>query len=101
MFKQKNVFYVTHRRQGASNKNQKRKIRKMNETTISNQYTGYHKTIRHKNLFPAVSTVKKHLRAAKASDCKSWTKITQQDGKRTIYLDIVDTGHGECIGYLG
>lgn len=73
----------------------------MNQTTISNDFTGYSKTINHKGEMPAISTVKKHLRAAKASECQSVTKITQQDGDRTIQFDIVDTGNGERLVCLG
>lgn len=46
----------------------------MQTTTITNQFTGYCKTIRTEGL-PAVSTLKKHMRASKASDCKSYTRI--------------------------
>ena len=73
----------------------------MNQTTIRNAFTGYESTINHAGEMPAISTVKKHLRAAKAGDCLSATKITQRDGDRTIQLDIIDTGNGERLVHIG
>lgn len=64
----------------------------MNTTSIRNSFTGYSATIRHTGDLPAVSTVKKHLRKAKAGDCKSETKITSDDGQR---IKLVDMGKGE------
>ena len=62
----------------------------MNTTTIKNDFTGYEATIRHQGAFPAVSTVKKHMRASKASDCTSWTRMFQ--GSKEI--ELIDTGNG-------
>lgn len=62
----------------------------MKTTVISNEFTGYKHVIRHQGKFPAVSTVKRHLRSAKASDCKSHTRIFQGD----VPLELVDLGNG-------
>ena len=70
----------------------------MNQTIVSNSFTGYNKTIRHKEGFPAVSTLRKHLRAAKAKDCRSETQILlSEENGRTLQLDIVDN-RVEIIG---
>jgi hypothetical protein len=61
----------------------------MTTTTISNKFTGYSATIR-ANGKPAVATVKRHLRKAKASDCQSVT-IIEIDG---IRHDFQETGIG-------
>lgn len=44
------------------------------ETIISNSCTGYSATIRTKGQ-PAIATIKKHLRRAKAKECTSITYI--------------------------
>jgi len=44
------------------------------ESTITNKFTEYKKTIITKD-FPSVSTIKKHVRASKAKDCRSVTYI--------------------------
>ncbi|HRW57946.1 MAG TPA: hypothetical protein P5185_09330 [Oscillospiraceae bacterium] len=62
------------------------------ETIIYNSFTGYRATIR-TNGMPAVSTVKRHLRKAKASDCMSVT-IIEIDG---IRHDLIDLGRGEQL----
>jgi hypothetical protein len=59
------------------------------ETTISNSFTGYTATIR-TNGKPSVSTVQKHIRKSKASDCQSVTVI-EIDG---IRHDLIDLGCG-------
>ena len=58
-------------------------------TTITNAFTGYSATIRTTGK-PAVATVRKHLRAAKAKDCQS-TTIIEIDG---IRYDLIDLGNG-------
>lgn len=62
----------------------------MTTTTITNSFTGYSATITTKN-DPAISTVKKHLRAAKAHDCKSET-IIRVNGIRCA---IINRGRGD------
>ena len=62
------------------------------ETIISNSFTGYSKTIR-TNGKPAVSTIKRHLTAAKANGCQS-TTIIEIDGVRH---DLIDLGGGEQL----
>ena len=69
-------------------------------TQITNSFTGYSATIRHKGEMPAISTVRKHLRAAKASDCQSTTMVTQQSGGQTLRLEIVDFGNGPKLQYI-
>jgi hypothetical protein len=59
------------------------------KTTITNAFTGYSATIRTTGK-PAVATVRKHILAAKASDCQS-TTIIEIDGVRH---DLIDLGNG-------
>jgi hypothetical protein len=59
------------------------------KTTITNSFTGYSATITTKST-PAVSTIKRHIRASKASDCKSATLI-HIDGIRHA---IIERGNG-------
>jgi hypothetical protein len=72
----------------------------MNTYTISNSFTGYSATIRIRgeNL-PSISTLRRHFRAAKASDCKSSTICRDdQTGERVA---IVDMGHGPEVMRVG
>lgn len=62
------------------------------KTIIKNTFTRYEKTIKTRGL-PSLATIKNHLRASRARDCKSHTSITI-DG--TDY-DVCDTGHGEQL----
>lgn len=59
------------------------------QTTITNPFTKYSATIRTKGV-PAISTIQKHLRKAKAKECASITYI---------YIDGVgyDLHQGELI----
>jgi len=68
--------------------------KEMRETIIHNEFTGYHKAIRHRGLYPALSTVQKHLRASKALDCQSVTTVSQLEGSRVVFLEIIDRGNG-------
>jgi hypothetical protein len=61
-------------------------------TTIANQFHGYSATIR-TNGTPAISTIKKHLRAAKPSECGSITRI-EIDG---VQHWIGDIGRGDQL----
>jgi hypothetical protein len=61
----------------------------MTTTEITNGFTGYEATIYTKDM-PAISTIKKHLRESKASDCQSVT-IIEIDG---IRYDLMDHGNG-------
>jgi hypothetical protein len=56
------------------------------KTTIENGFTGYSHTINTKSL-PAVSTIRKHLKASKASDCKSATAI-RVNGIRHVLVNL-------------
>jgi len=61
----------------------------MTTTIINNSFTGYTATIRTAGL-PAVSTIRRHLRAAKAGDCRSVTTIyCDGDG-----MELVNFGDG-------
>lgn len=62
----------------------------MSITIICNSFTGYSATIKSANDYPALGTVRKHLRKAKASDCCSVTTIFC-DGEG---MDIADFGNG-------
>jgi hypothetical protein len=66
--------------------NRKTKTMTTTTTTISNSFTGYSATIR-ANGKPAMTTVKRHLRKAKASDCQSVT-IIEIDGIRHDFQDF-------------
>jgi len=59
------------------------------ETTISNNFTDYFAAIL-TNGKPSVTTIQKHLRKSKASDCQSVTTI-EIDG---IRHDLIDLGRG-------
>ncbi len=65
---------------------------KVTTTVISNSFTGYSATIR-TNGIPAVSTIQKHLRKAKASDCKSNTTIFCNGQGR----DLANFGNGPSL----
>jgi hypothetical protein len=61
-------------------------LEKMNTYTIKNSFTGYTASIRVRgeNL-PSASTLRRHFRAAKASDCKSSTICRDdQTGERVV-----------------
>lgn len=63
-----------------------------NTYIIENSFTGYRAEIAPKGALPSVATLRKHFRAAKASDCKSSTICRDaQTGER---VDIIDRGHG-------
>jgi hypothetical protein len=62
------------------------------KTTITNKFHAYSATIRTSDM-PAISTLKKHLRKAKPTDCGSITEI-HIDG---IRYWIGDIGRGEQL----
>jgi hypothetical protein len=57
-------------------------------TIITNAFTGYKATIRKGN--PSIETIKRCLRNAKASDCKSVTIIKIDDQ----LCELIDLGRG-------
>lgn len=65
----------------------------MNTYIIENKFTGYRKEISIKGeSLPSVSTLRRHFRAAKASDCTSATTCTDaQTGEK---IQMVDMGRG-------
>jgi len=67
---------------------------KMNTYIIENKFTGYRAEIK-TACVPAVATLKKHLRAAKARDCRSTTTIT--NAKTGDRYEIADMGRGEKV----
>lgn len=72
---------------------------KMNTFIIENKFTGYRAEITTKGDAPALSTVKKHFRKAKASDCRSETTVREKEtGDRYV---IANTGHGEEVVAVG
>jgi hypothetical protein len=72
----------------------------MNTTHIKNKFTGYEANIFHKGELPAISTVEKHLRRAKSSECISHTEIFQIDGGRRFLIELVDRGNGKELLYV-
>jgi len=72
-----------------STKNEKMKTTTEYTTIISNSFTGYTATIRTTKT-PSISTIRKHLRKSKASDCRSITTIYCNG----IGLDIANFGNG-------
>lgn len=67
----------------------KPKMKRTFKTKIINEFTGYLATVRTVAL-PKVATIKRHIRASRAYDCKSTTAI-YCDGVRHA---IVDRGRG-------
>jgi hypothetical protein len=65
-----------------------------NITKVSNSFTGYKTTIKHKGQFPSVLTVKKHVKASKAKDCCSETLILTHMGDEVwrLHLDFLGKG---------
>lgn len=69
----------------------------MKTTTVTNAYTGYSATIRTAGV-PSLATLRRHIRASKASNCRSVTRIsydTDADGGGG--RDIEVTKFGEII----
>jgi hypothetical protein len=64
-----------------------------NTYIIHNSFTGYRAEITPKGDLPSVATVRKHMRASRASDCKSGCTIT--DAQTGEPLALVDRGQGE------
>lgn len=54
---------------------------------IDNEFTGYRAVVRGRNGYPTDATIMRHLRRAKASDCRSWTRIRDQHGNRFDMLN--------------
>lgn len=63
----------------------------MNTFIVENKFTGYRAEIKTRNELPAVSTVKRHFRKSKASDCVSATTIKDNHGNG---YDLADIGRG-------
>ena len=52
----------------------------MNQTIVRNKKTGYEHSIFHKGEFPAISTIKKHLRLSKNTNGED----------RTVFINSID-----------
>lgn len=69
----------------------------MKITTITNEFTKYDKTLRTAGV-PSISTLRRHLRASKASDCSSVTRISfDVDSDGAGGQDIEVTKWGEIL----
>jgi hypothetical protein len=69
-------------------------MNKKTTLTITNEFTGFKKTTRSRN----VETIKRIVRESKAGGCLSVTKMSGDDGEQ---YEILDTGRGDelkCIG---
>jgi hypothetical protein len=55
-------------------------------STFRNQFHGYKATIRHRSEVPAYSTLRRHIRASRPSDCKSTWTLIRSDGVRLIAI---------------
>ena len=70
-----------------------------NTYIIENKFTGYRAEVRTRAAAPSVSTLKKHFRAAKASDCRSSTTV-----KCAVTGEcycIINSGQGEKVVCMG
>lgn len=57
---------------------------------VENKFTGYRAVIMPHRQMPAASTIRRHLRRAKAKDCCSITTITDMNGARYEAADLGD-----------
>jgi hypothetical protein len=63
-------------------------------STFRNEFHRYEKTIRHSGDVPAYSTIAKHIRASRPSDCCSTWTLTREDGVRLIAIPAHCYGEG-------
>jgi hypothetical protein len=63
-------------------------------STFKNEFHRYEKTIRHRGDVPALSTIRRHIRAARPNDCRSPYTITREDGATVAIIPSND--HWEC-----
>jgi hypothetical protein len=62
----------------------------MNSFIVENAFTGYRAEIHTKNEVPAIGTLRRHFRAAKARDCVSPTTVTKKaTGDRYAVVEFV------------
>ena len=66
----------------------------MTTSTFRNEFHRYEKTIRHSGDVPAYSTIAKHIRASRPSDCRSTWKLTRDDGVQLIAIPAHSYGEG-------
>ena len=52
------------------------------KTICENKFTGYRREIHHAAPAPTAATLKRHIRASRASDCQSTTTFYREDGAR-------------------
>jgi hypothetical protein len=55
-------------------------------STFRNSFRRYEATIRHRGEVPAYSTLLRHIRASRPSDCKSTWRLIREDGVRLIAI---------------
>lgn len=66
----------------------------MTTSTFRNQFHRYEKTIRHRGDVPAYSTIARHIRASRPSDCQSYWTLTREDGAQLIAIPAQCYGEG-------
>lgn len=59
-----------------------------------NQFHRYEKTIRHRADVPAYTTIAKHIRASRPSDCRSTWTLIREDGAQLIVIPACCYGEG-------
>lgn len=71
----------------------------MNSTRITNQFTGFDRTIKHAGPLPSISNLRRAIRDSRASDCQSVTYCFRQesDEVRGAHLTIDNFGQGPEI----
>jgi hypothetical protein len=55
-------------------------------STFRNSFHRYEATIRHRSEVPAYSTLRRHIRASRPSECKSTWTLIRSDGVRLIAI---------------
>lgn len=69
----------------------------MNTSTFRNEFHRYSRTIRHRGDVPAYSTIARHIRASRPSDCRSTWTLIRDDGVQLIAIPAF--AYGEGNGY--
>lgn len=64
------------------------------KSLFKNSFHRYEKTIRHSGDVPAYSTIAKHIRASRPSDCHSTWTLTRDDGIQIIAIPAQCYGEG-------
>jgi len=69
----------------------------MNTSTFRNEFHRYTRTIRHRGDVPAYSTIARHIRASRPSDCRSTWKLIRDDGVQLIAIPAYAYGEGNGL----